>query len=89
MAQPAGVAGQGDAGLDRTHAAGTQLVVALNEALAVLGEAPGDTHERVAVLGQTVAGDAAASVQAGGLPGGWRQPSGRVQVLGGREPGDR
>jgi hypothetical protein len=88
IAEPAGVAGQGDAGLDGPHAAAAELVVALAEAGGVLGQAPGDAHEGVAVLSQPLAADAAAPGQAGRLPGRWGQAGGRVQVLGGGEPGD-
>jgi len=52
MAEPAGVPGQRHPGLDGTHAAGAEFLVALAEAGCVLGQAPGDAHERVAVLSQ-------------------------------------
>ena len=51
-AQPAGVAGERDARLDRRHAAPAQLVVAFAEAGAVLGQSPGDPHQGVAVFGE-------------------------------------
>jgi hypothetical protein len=87
MTEPAGVAGQGDPGLDGLPAAAAQLAVPLAEARPVLGQAPGDTHEGVAVLRQALAGDAAAAVQAGRPIGRRGQPGGGVQVLGvGKRP---
>jgi hypothetical protein len=58
-AEPAGVAGERDAGLDRPEAASAQLAVAGAEGVAVLAEAPGDAHERVAVFGEALAADRA------------------------------
>jgi hypothetical protein len=53
-----------------------------------LGQAPGDTHERVAVLGQALAADVAAALEAGRLPGRWGQAGSRIQVVGGGEAVD-
>jgi hypothetical protein len=57
VGKAAGVPRQGDPRLDRSHAAGAQLTVALFEGLAVLGEPPGDPHQRVAALSRGLAGD--------------------------------
>jgi len=60
-AEAAGVSGQGDAGLDRAEAARAVFAVALAEGGAVLGEAPRDAHQRVAVFGEALAADPAAA----------------------------
>ena len=52
-------------------------------------QAPGDAHQRVAVLGQALAADPPAAGDGGGLVAGRRQAGGRVEVLGGREALDR
>ena len=59
------MAGQGNPGLDGAHAAAAEFLVAFAEAPGELGQAPGDAHEGVAVLGQTLAADAAAALEAG------------------------
>jgi len=64
------VAGESDPGLKRSHAAAAQLAVAQR----VLGQAPGDAHEGVAVLWQALTGDAAAALEAGRLPDGRARP---------------
>jgi hypothetical protein len=81
-AQPASVACERDAGLDRLEAAGAVFGVAGAEGVAVLAEPPGDAHERVAVLGQTLAADASATGHGRGLVGRRREPCCRVQLLG-------
>ena len=59
------MAGQGHPGLDGAHAAAAEFLVAFAEARGVLGQAPGDTHEGVAVFGQALAADPAATLEAG------------------------
>jgi hypothetical protein len=83
------VPGQSDPGLHGLHPAGTVFLLSLPERRAVLGQAPGDGHQGVAVLGQARSADAAAAGDGGGLAAGRGQAGGRVQVPGGREPGDR
>jgi hypothetical protein len=56
-AEPAGVASERDAGLDRSEAAGAQLGVSGAERVVVEGKAPGDAHQCVAVLGQALSAD--------------------------------
>lgn len=57
VAEAAGVSSEGDPRLDRSHAASAQLAVAFSEGPAVLGESPGDPHQRVASLAGSLAGD--------------------------------
>src|SRR4029453_18469200 len=71
IAEPAGEPGQGDAGLDGAHPSGPELLVALAEAGGVLGQAPGDAHEGVAVLSQPLAADAAAAGAGRSMLGRW------------------
>ena len=87
--QPAGVTGERDARLDRLLAACSQLAVALAERWAVLGEAPGDPHQSVAVLGQAGAADAAAFRHGARLVGRRRQTGGGIEVLGRGKAPDR
>jgi hypothetical protein len=65
VGQAACVAGKGDAGLDRDHAAGAEFGVAFGEPGRVERESPGDAHGRVAVFGQALAGDPATTTQGG------------------------
>ncbi len=57
VAEAAGMPGEGNARLDRAHAASAQLAVALFESHAVLGESPGDSHQGVAPLAWGLPGD--------------------------------
>ena len=66
-----------------------QLGVAFGERRRVQRQAPGDAHQRVAVLGQALAGDPAAAADGRGLVHRRRQAGGGVEVLGVGEPGDR
>ena len=74
--------GQGDPGLDRCHAPAAVLTVPFGESGRVPGKAPGNAHQRVAVLGQSLPGDPAPAVHGGRLVERWGEAGGGVQVLG-------
>ncbi len=59
---------------DELARAAAQLVQAVDEGPAVLGQAPGQVHQRVAVFGQSLARDGAAPVDRRGLVAGRGQP---------------
>jgi hypothetical protein len=88
-AESAGVAGQGDAGLDAGHAAGVAFGAAALEGGRELAEAPGDAHQRVAVFGQAGAADRAALADRCRLVAGGREAGGGVEVFWRREAFDR
>src|SRR5262245_54257924 len=56
-----------DTRLDRREAAGSVVGVPLSERWRGLREAPGDAHRRVAMLGQSLPGDARATADRRGL----------------------
>jgi hypothetical protein len=85
----AGVPRQGNPRLDRPHAASAQLAIALFEGLAVLGEPPGDPHQRVAALAWGLAGDRPGFANRRRFIAGRRQSGVGVEVLGGGEALDR
>jgi hypothetical protein len=89
VAKPAGVAGERHPGLDRAHPAAAQLAIALPKGLAVLGEPPGDRHQRVASLARRLARDRPRLADRRRLIARWRQAGRRVEPLGGREALDR
>ncbi len=83
------MAGEGDPRLDRAHAASAQLAVALLEWIAVLGEPPGDPHQRVAALAGGLAGDRPRFADRRRFIASRRQAGVGVEALGGGEALDR
>ena len=74
--------GRGDQGLDRCHAPAAVLTVSFGERGRVPGKAPGNAHQRVAVLGQSLPRYPARAVHRGRLVERWGEAGGGVQVRG-------
>jgi hypothetical protein len=83
------MAGQRDTSLDRAKAPCSELCVPCTERLAAGAQAPGDAHQGVTVLGQSLAADPSTSGDRRGLIARRRKASGRVEVFRAREALDR
>lgn len=73
----------------RASPASNEARVAVGERGRVQRQAPRDSHQRVAMLGQTLARDPSATADGRGLVHRRGQPGGGVEVLGVREACDR